>query len=67
MKFVNDLNNNKKISDNNSNICSICIDNINKGEEYSELSCNHIYHTNCILSWLEKHATCPTCRKNIDE
>ena len=27
-KIINDLKNNKKISDNNSNICSICTDNI---------------------------------------
>ena len=65
-KYINTLKENIKISDTNLEICSICTDNINKGEEYNILSCNHQYHTLCILTWIKKHATCPICRKEID-
>lgn len=27
----------------------------------SVTSCNHKYHTSCLLKWLEKHNKCPTC------
>lgn len=42
--------------------CSICMDNIFNNEIY-KTSCDHIFHRNCLLKWLEKKESCPYCRK----
>ena len=71
LNFVNDeyndilkeVLNNKVI--NKDNICAICkepllIDSI-------DLSCNHRYHSECLISTFIKYQpkTCPLCNKNI--
>lgn len=30
-----------------------------------KLSCGHIFHNGCIMTWLEEHNTCPLCRNKI--
>ncbi|RKP38596.1 hypothetical protein BJ085DRAFT_12473, partial [Dimargaris cristalligena] len=29
------------------------------------LPCGHIFHFNCLRSWLERQQTCPTCRRTV--
>jgi hypothetical protein len=43
-------------------LCSICQDDIEPGAEVLKLHCRHVYHTACVVSWLESHNTCPLCR-----
>lgn len=46
--------------------CSICFDEYKDGNEViwsANEKCNHVYHRNCILSWLMNHNTCPECRE----
>ena len=45
--------------------CSICMDEVNIGEEVSELPCKHWFHHQCVAAWLKEHDTCPHCRKGI--
>jgi hypothetical protein len=45
--------------------CCICYSKYNKNEEVSQLNCNHIFHTHCLLHWLETKPTCPLCRNTI--
>lgn len=45
--------------------CSICMDEVNIGEEVTELPCHHWFHHQCISAWLGEHDTCPHCRKGI--
>lgn len=47
--------------------CSICFEELGdeKKEEY-KLSCNHVYHRDCIAQWLSNNTTCPLCRANVD-
>ncbi|KAM6588324.1 hypothetical protein CsatA_010929 [Cannabis sativa] len=42
--------------------CSICFCEVLSGTELSRLPCSHLFHTHCILKWLEKRHTCPICR-----
>ncbi|KAJ7497124.1 hypothetical protein FB451DRAFT_218163 [Mycena latifolia] len=32
-----------------------------------KLPCGHIFHFNCLRSWLERQQSCPTCRRNVLE
>jgi len=44
--------------------CSICMMDMKKDEKYSNLSCNHGFHTDCVIKWLKEYNyKCPVCRK----
>lgn len=45
--------------------CSICMDNVDLGDEVTTLPCNHWFHGDCVTAWLKEHDTCPHCRKPI--
>jgi hypothetical protein len=45
--------------------CSICMDEVNIGEQVTELPCKHWFHHQCVSAWLLEHDTCPHCRKSI--
>lgn len=45
--------------------CCICIDNIELGVKTILLPCGHMFHSDCILTWLKKNNTCPMCRFEI--
>jgi Ring finger domain len=42
--------------------CTICCDEMEVGTTAVRLPCAHIYHTDCITTWLSKFNTCPICR-----
>ena len=46
--------------------CSICFLKFNKEEvvcQSNDSACQHIYHKECMESWLLKHDQCPICRR----
>lgn len=45
--------------------CSICMDEVDVGDEVTELPCHHWFHQQCVGMWLGEHDTCPHCRKGI--
>ena len=45
--------------------CSICMDNVEVGEEVTSLPCTHWFHKPCVTAWLKEHDTCPQCRAGI--
>ena len=48
--------------------CAICQVDIVHGEMIRILPrCEHIYHTECIDSWLEREKKCPLCLTEIFE
>jgi E3 ubiquitin-protein ligase RNF115/126 len=47
--------------------CSICMDEVNIGEEVTVLPCKHWFHHPCVSAWLGEHDTCPHCRKSISK
>jgi hypothetical protein len=43
--------------------CLICLDTFEDEEKFITIKCNHIFHCNCIKSWLcEESNKCPVCR-----
>ncbi|CAL1527288.1 unnamed protein product [Lymnaea stagnalis] len=46
--------------------CSICMDDFELDVEVRKLPCDHMYHSECIIKWLEMHGTCPVCRKDLN-
>lgn len=44
------------------NECSICLDKI---YFRYKTECNHVFHKNCIVQWLETQNSCPVCRNII--
>jgi hypothetical protein len=54
----------KKIDDN----CSICLDSYKEGDDVSILKCNHIFHKNCIQTYLKEYNhKCPLCKKSAGQ
>ena len=45
--------------------CCICLDEISMGEKTVLLPCGHMFHSDCIITWLKKNNTCPMCRFEI--
>lgn len=45
--------------------CSICMENVDVGEEITVLPCKHWFHFECVKAWLTEHDTCPVCRSGI--
>lgn len=45
--------------------CPVCIDEISVGNEAMFMPCGHTFHPDCLRPWLEKHNTCPICRKEL--
>lgn len=45
--------------------CPICLKEMTAGEEARQLRCLHLFHKECVDTWLHVNASCPTCRKEI--
>ncbi|CAI9775142.1 unnamed protein product [Fraxinus pennsylvanica] len=42
--------------------CTICLEEISIGSVVSTLPCRHVFHGDCISSWLKRSHYCPICR-----
>ncbi len=42
--------------------CPICMEVTEDGEVVCALPCEHIFHYNCLMSWLNVKRSCPMCR-----
>uniref|UniRef100_A0A023G8N6 RING-type E3 ubiquitin transferase n=1 Tax=Amblyomma triste TaxID=251400 RepID=A0A023G8N6_AMBTT len=47
--------------------CTVCMEEFKTGEQVKRLPCQHHFHPDCIVPWLELHGTCPICRKLLNE
>ncbi|XP_051943200.1 E3 ubiquitin-protein ligase RNF126-like isoform X1 [Hippocampus zosterae] len=46
--------------------CPVCKEDYGVDESVRQLPCNHLFHNDCIVPWLEQHDTCPVCRKSLN-
>ncbi|KAK1273747.1 E3 ubiquitin-protein ligase RING1-like [Acorus gramineus] len=42
--------------------CPVCKEHVRAGETMRRTPCNHVFHAECILTWLGYRNTCPVCR-----
>ncbi|XP_074771161.1 E3 ubiquitin-protein ligase RNF128 [Athene noctua] len=45
--------------------CVVCIEQYKPNEVVRILTCNHLFHKNCIDPWLLERRTCPMCKCDI--
>ena len=41
--------------------CIICFQPIEAGDRIGDLSCNHVFHADCLKTWLKRRNSCPLC------
>lgn len=55
-----------KIHSKEAHSCPVCTDSFEPGATIIRLpSCGHVSHEFCATTWLTKHNTCPSCRKEL--
>lgn len=54
-------------NDSDEEMCSICINGYDRGDQLVRLPCDHRFHRDCIASWLRIKRICPLCRHDIRE
>ena len=47
----------------NLNDCAVCKDTY--GGRCLKLPCGHLFHQECITTWLKQHNNCPICRAEL--
>ena len=62
---VKEIRNQDNNNNNNNNKCIICLSEFELGDQVSALPCAHVFHTECIASWIKKHCQCPVCKFNV--
>lgn len=48
--------------------CPICLASLQNGEEVAQSmnpDCSHLFHADCIITWLVQHPDCPQCRRDF--
>ena len=53
--------------DNDKKNCVICMEDFKNGDVTTNLPCLHMFHTNCIQSWLKTQNTCPICKFKLTQ
>lgn len=48
-------------------LCTVCLDDFEKGRQVRKLNCGHIYHDECLERWLDTHTTCPVCVVDVSK
>ena len=52
---------NNEAYDEDDHCCTICFVPLEEGDRIGDLSCNHLFHVDCLKSWVQRKNTCPLC------
>ena len=63
--MITDLVNASYLSEDTGESCSICLE-IAGERKVNRLICGHIFHSECVIDWMERKGNCPVCR-NVPE
>jgi len=44
--------------------CAICLNNFENGDRVGDVRCGHIFHVECLKSWIQRKNHCPLCHEN---
>ncbi|CAL8098158.1 unnamed protein product [Calicophoron daubneyi] len=47
-------------------LCVVCQDSLQENQSVMTLPCFHVFHEECVKQWIDWHATCPTCKLNLN-
>ncbi|XP_016549540.1 uncharacterized RING finger protein ZK637.14-like [Capsicum annuum] len=45
--------------------CMICLEKLGEERELMCMPCSHLFHGDCITTWLENGNSCPVCRYDL--
>ncbi|WCJ39560.1 RING/U-box superfamily protein [Euphorbia peplus] len=45
--------------------CAICLEEVLVWSEATQMPCSHLFHSLCVVNWLQKCRACPLCRNEI--
>ncbi|XP_042443113.1 RING-H2 finger protein ATL47-like isoform X1 [Zingiber officinale] len=45
--------------------CAVCLEDFKAGDVLVHLLCDHRFHCDCVLPWLETSSQCPCCRTSV--
>ena len=57
----NEIEDSSKLPEDQRN-CVICLGDFQDKEHIIRLPCLHVFHSECVKSWLGSHNSCPTCK-----
>lgn len=57
----------KDVKEGEEDKCTICISEFTEGEELRKLPCKHIFHPQCVDTWLVQNSHCPVCKSDVNE
>jgi len=43
--------------------CAICLGILQRGDLVGDISCDHIFHKNCLKDWVRRKNKCPLCQQ----
>ncbi|XP_048133452.1 E3 ubiquitin-protein ligase RNF181-like [Rhodamnia argentea] len=46
--------------------CCICLEELNGADKVMEIPCSHLFHSRCIIKWLERNNSSPLCRTKVE-
>ncbi|KAL7069417.1 zinc finger, C3HC4 type domain-containing protein [Cryptosporidium serpentis] len=46
-------------------MCTVCLSEVNNGENVVKLNCQHLFHLQCIQEWLRMSVICPLCKVDV--
>ncbi|KAI4372442.1 hypothetical protein MLD38_010673 [Melastoma candidum] len=52
-------------SDRDVGDCAICFEELSPDLEHVRMPCKHVYHRDCIVTWLKSSHVCPLCRFSL--